>query len=92
MAPVTVVEPPELVRHVSVSSGLSDAVAARLVADILSYFDETVEAFVRRRHAELQRRSTRNVDIWPTVAAELSEQRFVAPALSERQLRRIVYG
>jgi hypothetical protein len=89
---MTVVEPSDLVRHVSVSSGLTSAVAARLVADVLAYFDEPVEVFVRRRHHELQHRSLKNAEIWPIVTAELAERRFVGPEFSERQLRRIVYG
>ena len=55
-------------------------------------FAESVEDFVRRRHAELHRRQHKNDEIWPMLAAELAQRRFVAPGLSERQLRRIVYG
>jgi len=51
-----------------------------------------VEDFVRRRHAELQARQHKNDEIWPLIAAELGQRRFAAPALSERQLRRIVYS
>ena len=57
-----------------------------------TYFSETVEEFVRRRHAELQRRQRKNDEIWPLITAELGQRRFAAPGLSERQLRRIVYG
>ena len=56
-----------------------------------TYFNETVEEFVHRRHAELQRRQHKNDEIWPLIAAELGQRRFTAPALSERQLRRIAY-
>jgi hypothetical protein len=51
-----------------------------------------VEEFVRRRHAELRQRQRKNEEIWPLVEAELRQRRFAAPILSERQLRRIVYG
>ena len=85
-------EPPDLVRHISLSSGLPSAISARLVTDMLDYFDEPVEEFVRRRHREMQSRSVKNADIWVAVSAELGERRFAAPQLSERQLRRIVYG
>jgi len=40
----------------------------------------------------LQRRQRKNDEIWPLIAAELGQRRFAAPGLSERQLRRIVYG
>ena len=43
--------PPDLVRHVAASTGLPEATAVRVVADIAAYFAESVEDFVRRRHA-----------------------------------------
>ena len=83
---------PELVRHVSTSTGLPVEVAERVVADVVAYFSETTEEYVLRRHRELQARDRRNPEIWATVAAELA-RRAVAPGpVSERRLRRIVYG
>ncbi|RSM71596.1 hypothetical protein DMH04_43495 [Kibdelosporangium aridum] len=82
----------ELVRHVVASTGLAPETAARLIADVVAYYGETTEQFVRRRHAELRRRHYGNASIWPVIAAELAERRVAAPELSERQLRRIVYG
>jgi hypothetical protein len=82
----------ELIRHVVASTGLAPETAVRLVADVLAYFGETTEEFVRRRHLELHRRGHANAAIWPVIAGELAERRVVAPTLSERQLRRIVYG
>ncbi len=63
-----------------------------MVADVLSYFSEPVEEFVRRRHGELKARGLTNDDIFPRIAAELRLRRVAAPDLSARQLRRIVYG
>ena len=83
---------PELIRHVTVSTGLPNATAARVIADVLAYFDETVEDFVRRRHHELRLRQFKNDEIWSAISAEMSTRRFGARALSQRQLRRIVYG
>src|SRR5512142_3188727 len=83
---------PDLIRHVTVSTGLPYATAARVVADVLAYYGETAEDFVRRRHHELRLRQVKNADIWMAIAAELTVRRFAAPALSQRQLRRIVYG
>lgn len=84
--------PAELVRHVAVSTGLPEATASRVVADIAAYFGETVEEFVRRRHGELKRGQRKNSEIWPRIAAELGGRRFRAPEMSQRQLRRLVYG
>jgi hypothetical protein len=84
--------PQDLVRYLAASTGLPQATAVRVVADVVTYFDETVEEFVRRRHAELRRRQRKNDEIWPELAAEMGQRRFAAPELSARQLRRIVYG
>jgi hypothetical protein len=83
--------PQDLVRYVVASTGLPQATAARLVSDVIGYFAETTEQFVRRRHAELRRRQ-RNDQIWAIIAAELSGRPVAAPPVSARQLRRIVYG
>ncbi|MDF2708494.1 MAG: hypothetical protein K0R62_4146 [Nonomuraea muscovyensis] len=82
----------ELIAHLTRTSGLGPGEAARVVADVLSYFSEPVEEFVRRRHAELKGRGLTNDEIFPRVAAELRARRVAAPDLSLRQLRRIVYG
>jgi hypothetical protein len=84
--------PAELVRHVAATTGLDEATATRVVADTCAYFGETVEEFVKRRHTQLQDRHLRNDDIWPRLMTELTVRRFRAPALSERQLRRMIYG
>ncbi|GLZ52134.1 hypothetical protein [Actinomycetospora sp. NBRC 106378] len=83
---------PELVRNVSASTGLPGPVAARVVADVVAYFSESVEEYVRRRHRELQARDRRNAEIWAVIASELATRPVRAGEVSERQLRRIVYG
>lgn len=62
------------------------------MADVLAYFDETVQEFVRRRHGELQRRGRTNDEIFDVIGAELRARPVAAPDLTARQLRRIVYG
>jgi hypothetical protein len=84
--------PQDLARHLAASTGLPQSTAMRVIADVTTYFSETTEEFVRRRHAELQQGQRTNDEIWPVIAAELSQRRFAAPGLSERQLRRLVYG
>ena len=83
--------PQDLARDLAASTGLPASTAIRVIADVTTYFGETVEEFVRRRHAELQR-GRKNDEIWPVIAAELGQRRFAAPGLSQRQLRRLVYG
>ena len=82
----------DLARYLAASTGLPLPTATRIIADVNAYYDETVEDFVRRRHIELKRRNLKNDEIWPEIAAELHGRRFMAPGLSERQLRRLIYG
>ncbi|MQW76988.1 hypothetical protein GHK92_13990 [Nocardioides sp. dk4132] len=83
---------PALVAHVARTTGLSTAEACRVVEDVVSYYAEPVEELVRRRHAELRAAGARNEQIFATLATELEARVVAAPALTERQLRRIVYG
>lgn len=82
----------ELIAHLTRLTGLPEAAAARLVAEVLHHYSESVEEFVRRRHRELQARGLTNRVIFETVTEELGQRRFPAGSLTERQLRRIVYG
>jgi hypothetical protein len=84
--------PQDLVRHVALSTGLDEATASRVVADVAAYFGQTVEQYVIERHEDLKSRNRRNDDIWPLITEELKTRRFKAGELSERQLRRMVYG
>jgi hypothetical protein len=88
---VTAPAPADLVEHVMTTTGLPVLIAARLVSDVIGYFGETAEQFVRRRHAELRGRH-KNDEIWVLIAAELAGRPVAAPPISARQLRRIVYG
>ncbi|MHA6793023.1 hypothetical protein ACVGVM_05785 [Pseudonocardia bannensis] len=82
----------ELIAHLVRSTPLSAGEAARVVAEVLGYFAEPVEQFVRRRHGELQGRGLTNDRIFERLGAELATRRVAPPVLSARQLRRIVYG
>lgn len=84
--------PVELVRDVAASTGLPEPTAARVVADVVAFFSETTEDYVRRRHTELRQRGRRNAQIWELITDELARRPVAAGTLSERQLRRIVYG
>ncbi len=83
---------PELVARVAASTGLSAAEAERVVEDVVAFHAESVEDYVRRRHAHLKTFGAKNSDIFERVAGELRGRVVAAPELSERQLRRIVYG
>ncbi len=78
--------------HLVRSTPLHRGEAARVVLDVLAYFDETTEGFVRRRHRELQSQGLRNEVIFERIADELPHRAVAPPSLSIRQLRRLVYG
>jgi hypothetical protein len=82
----------DLVTHLVASTGMGRTVAARVLADVVAYFSETTEGFVRRRHRELQAEGRANAQIFERIGAELAGRPVAAPELSARQLRRIVYG
>jgi hypothetical protein len=84
--------PADLVAHLVRSSPLSAPEATRLVLEVMAYFDEPIDRFVQRRHAELRREGLRNQAIYGRLAAEIAERRFVATPLTERQIRRLIYG
>jgi hypothetical protein len=82
----------DLVDHLTRSTPLSRGEALRVVQDVLAYFDETAEEYVRRRHRELRAGGLVNEAIFERIAGELPHRAVAPPALSLRQLRRIVYG
>jgi hypothetical protein len=82
----------ELVDHLTRTSPLSRGEALRVIQDVLAYFDETAEDYVRRRHRELQGQGLVNAEIFERIAADLPYRAVAPPELSLRQLRRIVYG
>ena len=82
----------DLLDHLARTTGLGANEAARVVADVLAYFAESTDEYVRRRHGELQARGLTNDRIFERIAAELPQRRVRAPELSARQLRRLVYG
>ena len=82
----------DLVNHLVQHSVLDRHDATRLVREVLLYFDEAPETFIKRRHAELQRQGLANPESFRQITGELQQRRFAAPLLTERQIRRIIYG
>jgi hypothetical protein len=82
----------DLLDHLERTTRMERAEARRVVAEVLAYFSESTETFVARRHAELQGQHLTNPAIFERISTELAARRFPAPALSQRQIRRIVYG
>ena len=91
--PMTAASPiDDLLDHLVRTTALSRDQAIRIVAEVLTYFDESLETFVRRRHRELQAEGLANAAIYKRIRNDLKFWRIAAPETSERQIRRIVYG
>jgi hypothetical protein len=82
----------ELVDYLARTTRLTRPEAARVVDDVLAFLSETPEDFIRRRHLALQAAGCSNSEIFARLSVELQSRRFRAGELSERQIRRIVYG
>ena len=82
----------DLVVYLARTTRLSRPEATRLVDEVLAFLDERPEEYVCRRHRALQSEGLPNGEIFARLAAELERWRFRAPAYSERQLRRLIYG
>lgn len=86
------IELTELVDRLTRTTRLSRPEALHLVDEVLSFLDESLEEFVRRRHRELQHEGRGNPEIYRRVAEEARQRRFRGARLSERQIRRLIYG
>ncbi|MCX4575147.1 MULTISPECIES: hypothetical protein [Streptomyces] len=82
----------ELADHLTRSTPLNRGEALRVIQDVLAYFDEPTEEYVRRRHRELQAQGWVNTAIFERIEADLKYRAVAPPELTLRQLRRIVYG
>ena len=81
----------ELIDRVAATTGLTPTEATRVVEDVLAWYREPVEDFVKRRHAHHRLYGRHNAQIFALISEELAGRVVAAPPLSERQLRRIVY-
>ena len=84
--------PPELLDHLTQRLGLDAREARRAIEEVLAFYAEDAETFVRRRHRELQHEGWKNDAIFARLREELGAHRFPGPSLTARQLRRWIYG
>ena len=83
---------PDLVAHVVATTSLTPGEAARVIDDVIAFHAQPVEDYVRARHARLKTYGAKNPEIFARIAEELTHRVVAAPELTERQLRRIIYG
>ncbi len=81
-----------LIQHLRVVTGLDEDLLAKILAEVRAWHAWDLETWIRRRHEELQRQGLRNREIFPRLRREAEGMLFRSAPLSERQIRRIVYG
>ena len=72
--------------------GLPPDRACAAVREVLDGLAFTVDEYISSRHEELQRAGLSNPTIYSRIRCELAQLRFRAPTLSDRQIRRRIYG
>jgi hypothetical protein len=84
----------ELLAFLSRSTRLEPEEARRVLREVVSLLaTETVEQFVVRRHRQLKESySQRNEAIYRRIAQEVAQRPFATAPLTERQIRRLIYG
>jgi len=81
-----------LIQHLQAVTGLEADLLTKILAEVRAWHARDLQSWVRDRHQELQRQGLSNREIFPRLCAEAQET-LVRPArLSERQVRRMVYG
>lgn len=84
--------PAELVEHLCRQNDLTPSQASRLIEEVLAFYDESTAGFIQRRHYELQKAGLANAAIYRQIGEELENHRFKVEPLTERQIRRTIYG
>ncbi len=64
----------------------------RLMDEVNHFYDYEFQSYIQSRHLKLKENGLNNQEIYQILQKEIKEQRFRAPTLSERQIRRIIYG
>jgi hypothetical protein len=84
----------DLCTHLTRITRLDATEARKAVLELLDLLSmETADAYVVRRHRELQASGRQTNDaIFRLIADELACRPFAAPQYSERQIRRLIYG
>jgi hypothetical protein len=82
----------DLIEHLKAITGQDELLLAKITDEVRAWYGKDLATWIRARHDALQRQGLRNQEIFPRLQAE-AKQTLVRPdELSERQIRRLVYG
>jgi hypothetical protein len=82
----------DLIRHLRTLTGLEAGVLEKILNEVKSWYAEDLDAWILRRHRELQSQKLRNLEIYKTIREEAAGMLIRPARLSERQIRRVIYG
>ena len=82
----------DLLDHLIRTTTLNRGEAVRVVGEVVAFFHEPLDVFVKRRHRDLQYAGLANAAIYEQILDELRFVRLAAPPLTARQIRRLIYG
>lgn len=89
---IPVMIPERLRTHLMRNYGFSDELIQQLWQDLLAFFVDNHEEYIRCRHLELQDQGMKNEQIYHVLRKEVLKMLFPGPKLTDRQIRRIIYG
>lgn len=82
----------DLINHLVHTTRLERQEARRVVREVTAFCHETLEQYVVRRHLEMRADRLTNPAIYGRLMKEIETRPFRSGPVSERQLRRIIYG
>ena len=82
----------DLLAHLQAVTGLEPAVLRKILGEMIDWFDEDLSTWIHRRHQELRRQGLSNREIYPLLLEEARRMLVRPNSLSERQIRRLIYG
>ena len=78
--------------HIARNYGIEPEQAERLLEELPQLFPLTASEYICQRHLALQQLGFKNSEIYRKIGTELEGMVFSAGSMSERQIRRIIYG
>ncbi len=83
---------PELLGHLQTVTGLEASILVKLLEETRAWYAKDFPTWIRDRHRELQRQGMRNADIYPLLREEAGRILVHPEPMTERQIRRVIYG
>ncbi len=81
-----------LIAHLHDVTGLDSSVLAKILSEVKSWYPLDLRSWIMLRHKELRAQKMRNRDIYAQIREELARILVHPSPLSERQIRRMIYG